>query len=156
MMRTRHNRAKHFGASTSLLLQFLLAVTFVSPAVSQPSDEKVIFPEQAAVLTPREILQCEKDAMAGNADSAHKLATYFAMIKLDNKMAIYWQEIRLEDGDRDARYDLGAALSVDSDPLNRLRARYWLEQTVRDGPPKLADLAKFALESLDDREELER
>jgi hypothetical protein len=78
------------------------------------------------------------------------------MIKLDNKRRIFWTQIRVENGDRNARYDLGAYLAVDDDPLNRARARYWLVKVELDGPPEMADLAKHALRDLDDRERYEK
>jgi|ERR1700733_3185228 hypothetical protein len=125
------------------------------PSDAQSKEDHVIFPEQAAVLSDSEVTTLRMEAMKGDAESAHRLATYYAMIKLDVKKAIYWQQIRVENGDRDARFDLGAALAADTDRLNRIRARYWFKQIESDSTPRLIDMAKYALESLNDKEKYE-
>ena len=143
--------------SRMIMIGVLTTFTIVGPSRSTTpsSDEVVIFPEQGAVLSQSQIAELGKEAMNGSPEAAHRLAAYYALIKLDNKTTIFWTQIRVEDGDRDARYDLGAYLAVDKDPLSRLRARYWLKQVEHDGPPDLARNAQFALKSLDDQEKLE-
>lgn len=129
-----------------------IAPTYASDAQQPAGNEKVIFPEQAAVISESDIPKFQRDALEGSSDAAHRLATYYGMIKFDFKQQIYWTEIRFEDGDRDARYDLGAYLADDDNPLSRVRARYWLKQVQKDGPPKLVELAGYVLQGLDERE----
>ncbi|MBV8800866.1 MAG: hypothetical protein JOY77_12265 [Alphaproteobacteria bacterium] len=131
-------------------LVLLLAISPVRSGTAEP--EQVIFPEQGAVLDPASIPVLEREAMGGSIEAAHRLATYYGMIKLDNKRRIFWSQIRVENGDRDARYDLGAELAVDDDPLSIARARYWLKQVESDGPPELAKLSKSVFRDMDDRE----
>lgn len=140
-------------AARNLLAGPLFMLVAISPVRAGPAEPPdVIFPEHGAVLDPASIPVLEREAMGGSAEAAHRLATYYSMIKLDNKQAIFWTQIRVENGDRNARYDLGARLAVDTDPLSRSRARYWLTQVESDGPPEIADLAKSVLRDMNDRE----
>ncbi|HZS56669.1 MAG TPA: hypothetical protein VFA65_19845, partial [Bryobacteraceae bacterium] len=130
----------------------LVTTSFLCQAGEEAKKSQIIFPEQGAVIGPASLPELERQAMAGSREAAHRLATYYAMIKLDNPKATFWTEIRVENGDKNARYDLGARLAVEDDQLSKIRARYWLNQVISDGPPELVDLAKSALQSLDDRE----
>jgi TPR repeat protein len=131
----------------------MISAIACAAANGDPSQKEiVIFPEQGAVLAPSDIPKLEKEALLGSAVAAHKLATYFGVILLNNKQAIYWTQIRMENGDRDARYDLGAFLSSEHDKASRIRARYWLEAVSKDGSPDLADLARHVLVDLDNAE----
>jgi hypothetical protein len=143
--------------SRASLIAAVVVQVCCSSALAQPSaKEGVIFPEQRAVLSTDEIARFKEQAMAGSAEAAHRLATHFALIRLDFRSEIYWQQVRVENGDRDARYDLGFALANDSDPLNRIRGRYWLEQVIRDGPPRLVELARDALDDLNDQNKMSK
>ena len=145
------------GRARIFFTALLLALLSICPVLSGAAEpEHVIFPEQEAVLDPVAIPVLEREAMGGSVDAAHRLATYYEMIKLDNKRGIFWTQIRVENGDSNARYDLGAYLAVDEDPLNKSRARYWLKQVESDGNPELADLAKSALRDMDDRDRYEK
>jgi|SRR5579885_483371 len=156
MARTEQVASPQFSLRTLfqvLSIVFLTSVTtsFLCQA-GEAKKSQVIFPEQSAVISPASLPELERQAMAGSSEAAHRLATYYAMIKLDNQKATFWTEIRVENGDQNARYDLGARLAVEDDQLSKIRARYWLNQVISDGPPELVDLAKSALQSLDDRE----
>jgi TPR repeat protein len=139
---------------SAAVVLFIAMFAGVQKASSQssPNDEQTIFPEQAAVIAGADIPILEKAAVMGSAEAAHKLATYYAMIRFDFRKAEYWTEIRVENGDRNARYDLGIYLSDDDDLLSHDRARFWLNQVVADGPPDLSKLAKDTLEGIDERD----
>lgn len=125
------------------------------PQIALSGEHNVLFPEQAAVLSEKQISVLKPEAMNGSVEAAHRLATYYAMIKLDDQSAVYWEQIRVEDGDRNARYDLGARLAAEPDPLSHIRARFWLTQVEKDGPAELSDMARHALTSLSDKEQYE-
>jgi TPR repeat protein len=145
------------GDSRIFFLVPFVVLLSICPVLSGAAEpEHVIFPEQEAVLDPAAIPALEREAMGGSIDAAHRLATYYETIKLDNKRGIFWTQIRVENGDRNARYDLGAYLAVDEDPLNKSRARYWLKQVESDGNPELVDLVKSVLRDMDDRERYEK
>src|SRR4051794_35247331 len=163
----RPDRGEDYGAGGSIrgmvedsrtffLVPFVVMLSIWPVRAGAAEPEHVIFPEQEAVLDPATIPTLEREAMGGSADAAHRLATYYEMIKLDNKRGIFWTQIRVENGDRNARYDLGAYLAVDDDPLNKSRARYWLKQVETDGSPDMVDLAKSALRDMDDRDRYEK
>jgi TPR repeat protein len=126
--------------------------------MAQPVEKAatVIFPEQAALIPAQEIPKLQKEALQGSSEAAHRLATYYETIKLQLDEAIYWNQIRVENGDTDARYDLGACLIAMSDPASRIRGRYWLMQLQSNGPPKLVKAAGSMLESLDEKEKYEK
>ena len=116
-----------------------------------PGKEIVIFPEQASVIPPAEIPGLKTQALDGSVQAAHRLADYYERIRMDFKAAIYWTQIRVENGDRAARYDLGAYMVADDDPQLRRRGVYWLHQVEKDGP-RAAD-ARSALQSMVERED---
>ena len=153
--RARFRELTSAGSKSGSAIAFIMLV-IVFPSCAAEQEAHITFPEQKAVIDPAQIPILEREALQGSSDAAHKLATYSSVIRLDSKAAIYWSEIRVENGDRNARYDLGTMLSSDDNPLSHLRARFWLKQVEMDAPPELRDLAKYALKSLDDREEYER
>jgi TPR repeat protein len=136
----------------AVVTAFLVAVPALAAGAPAHGKETVIFPEQAAVIPPGEIAGLQAQALDGSVQAAHRLADYYERIRMDFAAAIFWTRIRVENGDRDARYDLGAYMVVDNDPAVRRRGVYWLHAVEKDGPPALAADARSALQSMAERE----
>lgn len=147
---------KCIPACAAALACVLMSYGPVAAAEKSQPEETVIFPEQEAVLSPFEIPKLKNEALSGSADAAHRLATYYGMILLDNTQRVFWTRIRVENGDRNARYDLGAFLAVEPDADSQTRARYWLNAVIKDSPPALAEDAKSILTDMDEADERAR
>lgn len=101
-----------------------------------------------ARLRADEVARLEDQALQGSADAALKLARNSS--SLGNQAdRVHWLMIGVENGDAAMRFDLARALSQGGDDSSKIRARYWYERIIADGPPDQSALAKRELESWD-------
>jgi len=91
----------------------------------------------------------EKEAIAGSASAALKLGTSLTINEGNSDETIYWLQIAVENGSRQAIYNLATALLTREEPQKQARGRYWLEEIMRNGPVEDRASARFLLEDLD-------
>jgi hypothetical protein len=94
------------------------------------------------VLGREQIPDLKLKALKGDGEAARKL---FLDPSVGDKERVYWLTISAEDDDPAGMYTLVGVLNADdSDPHNKIRARYWLERAEKRGDTH----AHFELEEM--------
>lgn len=116
-----------------------------SPSVG----EQPIMGNQKYVLDPPEIPRLQEEALKGSGDAAVRLAMFYNLVALDLNEGFYWMTIAAENGSGMGMYSLGQFLRARGDTQSKVRARYWFERVVKEGPPPLAKQAEQRLQDLE-------
>jgi len=129
--------------------------SLIIPSASRSQSVQTV--DQAAVslnagtgYSPSELVKLERDAVDGSPEAALSLGRSYALNNGPSDEALHWLSIAVENGSKDAMYDLGVYLALRSDPLYKERAKYWLKRVIREGSPDDQANAKTHLEYIDE------
>jgi hypothetical protein len=106
-----------------------------SPATeaSAPSaDQQPTNMNQSLFIPDSEIPPLEKKALEGSGQAAEKLAEYYNFFPVrspSDDPTIYWYTVAAENGNCSATHWLGDLLSYSADPRDKIRARFWEQQS---------------------------
>jgi TPR repeat protein len=96
-------------------------------------------------IPEKDLSAFEERALGGDAEAAHRLSTFYSMVRYDPKQCLYWTAIAAENGSIPAQVNLGLLLRDDPDPKNRRRAVYWLKRAAETGDELAARYLKETL-----------
>jgi TPR repeat protein len=115
----------------------------------QKSPNEPVMLNQDLMIPDEERSGLEKAALAGSQEAAIRLANgiLFGDVSTKEKYlkGVYWLQIAVENGSNQSIYNLGATLSHLPEPLQQIRARYWLNRAVAECPKPLSEYAEQIL-----------
>ena len=124
------------------LISSVLFLTVLSCGAysAQPDTAKSVSTHDYVVLPkPEQLPSLRVQAMAGSPVAALQLALWYMKFPQGIYNKEYWNHIAAENGSMVGQYNFGLLLLSDkSDPLNKVRARYWLTKAASQG----SELAK--------------
>lgn len=81
------------------------------------------------VLSDTEIANYTAKAVAGDADAAIRLSSYYGLIELDLVSQRRWMEVAAETGNVEAQYSAGVLYET----VDVEKSRYWLQRAASSG-----------------------
>lgn len=106
-----------------------------------PTSSEIKIPES------EQLPLLKNQAMSGSQDAALQLAVWYMKFPSGKDSHAYWAQVAAENGSMVGQFNFGILLLADeSDPLNRVRARYWLARSASQG----STLAQAQLAKLDE------
>ena len=91
-------------------------------------------------LTDKELNILEAEALKGSGMDAVKISNFYLLVKENKNDALKWALIAAENESDVGQYIVGYLTYDSSDPMVRLRAKYWLEKSSKNGNIRAKEL----------------
>ncbi len=99
-------------------------------------------------LREDEVKRLQEQALKGSPDAAYRLWGYYEFTnKRDLEKRDFWEVIAAENGDAFSQYNYGVRLSMNKDPINKIRARFWWKKAAAKGRNWSKKFLEWAKES---------